>query len=78
LRPSPCRRPHVLTVEEDSIEFTGTWTKSPTSVTVTYDGYDFVFRYVRTTGYSGTVPVIGLPVTLVSGTPCRPTTLPLP
>jgi hypothetical protein len=69
---------HVLTVEEDSIQFTGTWAKSHTSVTVSYDGNNFSFTYGRTTGYSGAIPIIGLPVTLVPGTPCRPTTLPIP
>jgi len=69
---------HVLTVEEDAIQFSGTWAKSRTSVTVSFDGYDFVFTYARTTGYSGAIPVVGIPVTLVSGTPWRPTTFPIP
>jgi hypothetical protein len=69
---------HVLTVEEDSFLFAGTWAKSHTSVTVSYSGNDFSFTYARTSGYSGVIPVVGIPVTLVSGTPCRPTTVPIP
>jgi hypothetical protein len=69
---------HVVTVAEDGLQFAGTWAKSPTSVTVSYDGNSFAFTYARPTGYSGALPVIGIPLTLVSGTPCRPTTLPIP
>jgi hypothetical protein len=69
---------HVVTVAEDGLQFAGTWAKSPTSVTVSYDGNSFAFTYERSTGYNGALPVIGIPVTLVSGRPCQPTTLPIP
>jgi hypothetical protein len=69
---------HVVSVEEAGFQLAGTWAKSPTSVTVSYAGEQFAFSYARTTGYRGVIPVIGIPVTLASGTPCQPTTLPIP
>jgi hypothetical protein len=69
---------HVVSVEEDGIQLSGTWAKASTSLTVSYEGEDFAFTYGRATGYRGVIPVIGIPVTLASGTPCRPSTLPIP
>jgi hypothetical protein len=76
--PVSFERRRLVSIEEGDIQLVGTWAKSTTSVTVSYAGEDFTFNYARTTGYSGVIPVIGIPVALVSGTPCRPTALPIP